>query len=304
MPRSLTSRWFRVARSGPTIDGREISKQEIIDMAETYSLDVYTANIFPEHERGWGTLGTVYALEQRPEDDGELGLYARIRPNDHFLYLNDQAQLLFGSVEITPNFMNTGRSYCTGLGATDMPASSGCQEFYFNRRVRPSPATKLYSQQNPFPKNADFTEHKAKAGLFSAVKNLCQHLGLTTKQFNEIIEETPSMTPEQLAALTALYQQGAAFMNGLGEFVNSFSDEAAPLTQEQQDAVANAQDAVDTVVAEIPEEQKEFNQKMLSNLEAITQQLASLSTTPAGKSFSKVTAIPDTPQAAKGKGAL
>lgn len=302
MPRSLTSRWFRIAKSGTTVDGREISKQEIIDMAETYDLEEYTANIFPEHERWYGTLGTVYALEHRTEEDGELGLYARIRPNDHFLYLNDQAQLLFGSVEITPNFANTGRSYCTGLGATDMPASRGCQEFYFKSRVRPSPTTKLYAINAPAPTNAEFTEQKAKTGLFSALKTFCQTIGITTQQFKQLTEENPTMTPEQLAALMALYQQGVAFMNGLGDFVNAFSDEAAPLSQEQQDAVKNTEESVDTVVTEVLEEQKDFNKKMLGAIENLTAQL---SQTPAGKSFSqKVPPVADKTKHGKGEGSL
>ncbi|WP_122324949.1 GPO family capsid scaffolding protein [Pseudomonas coronafaciens] len=43
MPRSLVSFWKRVATSGPTVDGRVITPQELRDIAETYSTATYTA---------------------------------------------------------------------------------------------------------------------------------------------------------------------------------------------------------------------------------------------------------------------
>ncbi len=61
MPRSLVSPsyWKRVATSGPTADRREITPQELRDIAETYKPSYYTAVIWADHERWPGSHGTV-----------------------------------------------------------------------------------------------------------------------------------------------------------------------------------------------------------------------------------------------------
>ncbi len=140
MPRSLVSYWKRVAVSGPTADNREITRQELVECAETYNLATYTGVIWNEHDREKETLGTVYSI-RLVEDDPELGpgqvaLEAQLKPNDDLLYLNDRGKKLFTSVEITPNFANSGRFYLTGIAVTDSPASLGTQELYFSKRGR------------------------------------------------------------------------------------------------------------------------------------------------------------------------
>ena len=142
MPRSLVSYWKRVAVSGPTADNREITVQELVDCAETYKLSTYTAVIWSEHERWPGSHGTVFAVRLVTENDdpelqpGQVALEAQLKPNDKLLQLNDQGEKLFTSVEIRPNFANSGRHYLTGLAVTDEPASLGTQELYFSRRAR------------------------------------------------------------------------------------------------------------------------------------------------------------------------
>lgn len=307
MPRSLISRWFCIAKSGPTVDGREITKQEIIDMSETYSLDTYTANIFPEHERWDGTLGSVYEVKHEPSEDGEIKLFARLRPNDYFLWLNDQAQKMFGSVEITPNFAGTGKAYLTGLGATDSPASLACQEFYFSRRVKQTPQTTLYSQNFEIPKLRSTTTNP----IAKAFNQLCKAMGFSNQQlthFTQLIEDEPNMTPEQLAALQALIQQQVVLTNGFSDFYAQFSSEAAEPTQEQADAVAQTADAVDTVVETATDApQSDFNRAMLAELKAMRQDFSKVLSGPANnRNFSASTPVADTqkPKAGLGHGAL
>lgn len=64
--------------------------------------------IWCDHERWPGSHGTVYAvrLVEEAEDlePGEVALEAQLKPNDRLLYLNDQGQKLFTSIEITPDF--------------------------------------------------------------------------------------------------------------------------------------------------------------------------------------------------------
>ncbi len=93
MPRSLVSYWKRVAVSGPTADGREITVQELRDCADTYKLTRYTAVIWSEHERWPGSHGTVFAVrlvEDDPElEPGQVALETQLKPNDKLLHLND-----------------------------------------------------------------------------------------------------------------------------------------------------------------------------------------------------------------------
>ena len=135
MPRTLVSDWKRVATSGKTADGRTIEAQDLRDMAENYDPAVYTASIWYEHIRYMGSLGTVAELKTEDLDDGKVALFARLKPNDRLLQLNKEAQKLFTSVEIQPEFADTGRAYLVGLAGTDEPASLGTQELHFSRRA-------------------------------------------------------------------------------------------------------------------------------------------------------------------------
>nr|WP_045884961.1 GPO family capsid scaffolding protein [Pseudomonas chlororaphis] len=139
MPRSLVSSWKRVATSGPTADGREIKPEELRDCAETYKPSTYTAVIWVEHQRCNGAHGTVYAARLIDDDPsfrkGQVALEVQMKPNSRLLKLNSDGEKLFSSVEITPNFANSGRAYMTGLAVTDEPASLGTQELYFSKRT-------------------------------------------------------------------------------------------------------------------------------------------------------------------------
>lgn len=134
MPRSLVTDWKRVATSGKTADGRNIAAQDLRDMAENYDPAFYTATIWYEHIRYMGSLGTV--AELKAEDvDGKTALFAKLQPNDRLLQLNKEAQKLFTSVEISPNFSDTGKAYLSGLAVTDEPASVGTEVLHFSRRA-------------------------------------------------------------------------------------------------------------------------------------------------------------------------
>ena len=135
MPRSLVSDWKRVATSGKTADGRTIDAQDLRDMAENYDPALYTATIWYEHIRYFGSLGTVAALKAEDVEDGKVGLFAQLQPNDTLLRLNKEGQKLFASVEIQPNFADTGKAYLSGMAVTDEPASVGTEALHFSRRA-------------------------------------------------------------------------------------------------------------------------------------------------------------------------
>lgn len=119
-----------LATAGATVDGREITALQLQEMAESYDPKTYTANIWPEHNRWWN-FGQVAELQLR-EEDGKTKLYGRLAPNIAMIEYNQQGQGLFLSVEIAPNFANTGKAYLIGLAVTDSPASLGTTQLNFS----------------------------------------------------------------------------------------------------------------------------------------------------------------------------
>ena len=129
---ALISDFFRICKSGATIDGRKITDKQIDQMAETYDRKIYGARIWIEHLRSiseWGSfpaMGDVVALDVE-NADGEKYLRAKISPLPQLSYMNKMGQKIFSSIEITPNFAKTGKAYLTGLAVTDSPASLGVE---------------------------------------------------------------------------------------------------------------------------------------------------------------------------------
>ena len=135
MPRTLVSDWKRVATSGKTADGRTIDPQDLRDMASAYDPAIYTAVIWFEHIRYMGNFGSVAEVKAEDIDGGKVALFAKLAPNDRLLQLNKEAQKLFTSIEIQPEFADTGKPYLRGLAITDDPASLGTQPLHFSRRA-------------------------------------------------------------------------------------------------------------------------------------------------------------------------
>lgn len=129
---------FRIAREGKTIDNREITGQQIDEMAESYNRDVYGARIWLEHFRGlfadspFKALGDVISLSADTDDTGRKVLLAEISPTDELVKMNQDRQKIYTSIELNPNFSDTGKAYLTGLAVTDSPASTGTQALAFN----------------------------------------------------------------------------------------------------------------------------------------------------------------------------
>ncbi|MBI6548896.1 GPO family capsid scaffolding protein [Xenorhabdus lircayensis] len=132
----LMTNWICIAMEGDTVDGRIMEPQWLLDAAELYDPALYTARIWPEHERWLGAMGEVLEVKAEQDDEGILRLYARLRPNHRLLEANRDGQLVFTSVEFTPsgNFRGTGKTYLEGLAVTDSPASVGTTRLQFNKK--------------------------------------------------------------------------------------------------------------------------------------------------------------------------
>ncbi|WP_171521615.1 GPO family capsid scaffolding protein [Acinetobacter bereziniae] len=138
---SQKSKFFRVATEGNTIDGRKIERSWLEDIAQTYNVDTYGARIWVEHLRSlmpdsvFGAYGDVVAVKtEEVEINGEkkLALFAQIEATPQLIELNKKSQKVFTSIEVNPNFANTGKAYLEGMAVTDTPASLGTEKLQFN----------------------------------------------------------------------------------------------------------------------------------------------------------------------------
>ncbi|WP_248466170.1 GPO family capsid scaffolding protein [Pectobacterium versatile] len=156
------SKWFRVGVEGDTCDGRLIDANDIQNMAETFDPRVYGCRINLEHLKGllpdspFRRYGDVVELKAETIDDdsalkGKLALFAKITPTDELVALNKASQKVYTSMEIQPNFANTGKAYLVGLAVTDDPASLGTEMLEFSAKAKLNPlATRKSSPENLF----------------------------------------------------------------------------------------------------------------------------------------------------------
>ncbi|MGC6335163.1 GPO family capsid scaffolding protein [Pasteurella multocida] len=180
-----------VATSGNTIDGRHIDAQDLKDMAETYDPAKYTAVIWWEHWR-WRNFGRVVEVKAEDGEEGKTRLYARIAPSLEMIELNKEGQGLFTSIEITPNFANTGKAYLSGLAFTDQPASLGTTQLNFSKRIKDENVKVGNCEQLDFSK-VTFSEDETRENLLNKFFNLGKKLFSTEEVATA---ENPAINPE------------------------------------------------------------------------------------------------------------
>lgn len=212
MPGSqLTTSWIRVATEGETVDGRRIEAQWLIDMAESYNTDTYTALIWPEHERWFGSHGEVLELHSE-RVDGLQRLFAKLCPSVYLIQANQDGQLLFCSIEPTEslNFRGTGKPYLEGLGVTNSPASIGTERL----RFKSEKSGRLYGALEPLVIH-EVTEE----GTTVAVKDKKKPYKAVSavRRLFSLEDDTPT-EPENPTADQTLEEKLTALASAIAEF--------------------------------------------------------------------------------------
>ncbi|QNS14274.1 GPO family capsid scaffolding protein [Mannheimia bovis] len=258
----LRTDFICIATSGTTVDGREITKQELLDMAETYSTDLYTANMWPEHRR-WFNFGQV--LEVKVEEvSGELKLFAVLAPNDHLISWNKDGQYLFTSIEITPNFRGSGKSYLTGLGVTDSPASVGTTQLQFNIKDAPqNTVAGEYTQINLALNDKQNDEEKS---FFNMVKAFFTQHSEKEPETTQIIPQNNN-NKEEKTMDEKQFSQLLNAVNGLGEKVEKYftqtpatpAPEPAPKPEEPAQAQGITTEQFNQLSSAVSELNKKFD---------------------------------------------
>ena len=135
------SKFFRVAVEGVTSDGRQIERQHIQEMADTFNPDFRPARVNLEHylsmfpDSTFRAQGDVLALKAQEITSGplkgKLALFAQVDATDDLVKLNKERQKIYTSIEYYAQFADTGKAYLTGLAFTDNPASLGSEAMKF-----------------------------------------------------------------------------------------------------------------------------------------------------------------------------
>lgn len=183
------TKFFRIATEGATSDGRVIDRETLVEMATNYDPKVYTARVNLEHIRGYDpagpfkAYGDVTALKTE-EQDGKLGLYAQIDPTDELVAMTKARQKVFSSMEVQPEFADTGEAYLVGLAVTDNPASLGCEVLQFSAKAKSNPlASRKQDPNNLFteavevsfdfsPERTNHTAANVPPGFADSIKRL------------------------------------------------------------------------------------------------------------------------------------
>ena len=225
------SKFFRVAVEGATTDGRNIERNWLTEIVETYNREKYGARIFIEHIRGYNpeygfrAMGDVLAVKtDTVKIDGKdhLALFAQIQPTDEMVALTKAGQKIYSSIEVSPDFMGSGKAYLSGMGITDSPASLGTEVLAFAaQHPNASPfASRKHAPGNLFSvaelaqiEWEDEPSDTTAASLFTVVKEKLAKIAGKGKahdgQFAEVGEALQSVadTLEQIANSNAAVSQ-------------------------------------------------------------------------------------------------
>lgn len=257
------SRFFRVAVEGATTDGRTIEANWLEEMAASYNPATYAARVNLEHIRGvtaeppFQSLGDVLSLKTEKVDlaiggktEKRTALFAEIEALEPLVAMNAARQKLFTSIEINPNFANTGKAYLVGLAVTDSPASLGTEMLQFCASQgdksplaarKQDPANLFSEASETVIEMADAPKGDDASGLFAAIKGLVEKLTPSApppQQVNASVTPPPQgnngaqgeQTPESgLVALSTIVGQLAGAVEN---FTKTATQQHAALQQQ------------------------------------------------------------------------
>ena len=264
---------FRVAREGQTVDGRELTGQEIQQMGSSYSLEKYGARINLEHFSGWSpeppfnAYGDIIKVEA-VQEDGKWSLYNTISALPNFVAMNKDGQKIYPSIEFYRNFAGTGIAYQVGLGLTDTPASLGTEPIKFSANqfaVRTQPNAEIFMSIPTAPAEQNSSVPNDQKGFLEQLKSM-----LTPSQ------PKPAAQPDDFqAVVTQGLVNALTGIKDLNEKFNTLatppvvSVPAAPVTQNTQVPATPEQDQLSQALAPI-----------LQSIQSLQQQFTQLSKTP------------------------
>ncbi|WP_241622847.1 GPO family capsid scaffolding protein [Rosenbergiella australiborealis] len=245
---AVKAKRFRIGVEGATSDGREISRDWLVQMAASYHPEFYTAQINLEHIKAYdptstfNRYGTVTALIAEEITDGPLkgkmALYADIQPTEALVELVKKGQKIFTSMEVSPQFADTGQAYLSGLAATDDPASLGTEMLAFSAKA----------EHNPLAKRK---QHKDK--LFTAAVE-------TTIEFEELPDEKPSLFTRVTAMFAKKQQNDEGRFSEVHQAVELVATEQQAFSQQTSQTLSEQANELQTLGEKLAAQKTAFDE--------------------------------------------
>ncbi len=248
------SKFFRVATEGATTDGRKIERSWIDQMGKNFDRTKYGARVWLEHYRGtvpggpFDALGDVIAVEARTVEDGKRALFAQIEPLPALVELNKKKQKLYTSIEVHPEFADSGEAYLSGLAVTDSPASLGTEMLAFaaGASANPLAARKtdkaaLFSEAVPLELEFEDAAPAGESGALAAVvamfsKTLEKITGTQPPADHKPVQHSAGVVDANVqAALAQANTVMKAFAEQQAKDATALSDLAAKFNKLQED---------------------------------------------------------------------
>lgn len=261
---SMTTKTFRVARAGQTTDGREITREQITQMAANYDPEVYGARVNLEHMRGFypgsdfQCYGDVVSLSTEEAND-HLYLLAEIEPKPELVALAKSKQKVYFSIEFYKKFADTDEAYMVGLACTDSPASLGTSYMQFCQQ-NPDDNPLNSRKQNPdtFISTAESAwEYKEEPkSVFATVKDMFaapvtpakteKDKELATAQAFADLPNTINSFKQVMEAMASAVDNTNASIGNLTNVVTEFADKQ----NEVETSLKTVQDNLDNTPAD------------------------------------------------------
>ncbi len=247
---TVKAKRFRIGVEGATTDGREITREWLVQMGAAYNPELYTATINLEHIKSYSPdstfnrYGKVTALAAEEIKDGPLAgkmaLYADIEPTDGLVALVKLGQKLFTSMEISPKFADTGKAYLIGLAATDDPASLGTEILSFSATATRNPlANRKQSPEN----------------LFSAAEE-------TVIELTEAQDDKPSLFTRVTAMFSKKEQSDDARFSDVHKAVELVATEQQSLSSRTDEALSGQAERLSQMETELQTQQAAFSEQV------------------------------------------
>ncbi|EOE5507783.1 GPO family capsid scaffolding protein [Cronobacter sakazakii] len=244
------SKFFRIGVEGDTCDGRVISADDIQEMAASFDPRVYGCRINLEHLRGilpdgvFNRYGDVVELKAEKIDDdstlnGKWALFAKIAPLDNLVDMVGKGQKVYTSMEIQPNFANSGKCYLVGLAVTDDPASLGTEYLEFCRTAKSNPLNRFKASPENLISAATLAELEFEdqpETVFTALTDKVKAI-FSRKQasddarFKDVHEAVTAVSEHVQENLSATEQRLAAMENAFSALKQDVTSQTAQTSQ-------------------------------------------------------------------------
>ncbi len=232
------TKFFRVAVSGTTADGREITREHIQQMVDSYSVEISPATINCEHIMGYSpnppfnSYGLVTALKAEEieltlfgKTEKRLAMYAQFDINDQAKLTNQAGQKLFSSIQFRPDFAKTGKAYLDGVAFTDNPASLATELLKFSKRGDDRKDMLCAVEEFTLEFEAETTANDEARGALAAFRNFFS--SMTQPQQQAPAQPAVSATASEQPAQPDLAAFAAQFSEGMGKMADAMEASAA-----------------------------------------------------------------------------